>query len=427
MVKIAVYVTGCSLNQALGEMLKARFGNILVEDLDAADIVILNLCAVKKPTEDRGIALARRLIRAGKKVIITGCLAESDPARIAKLVRSAHLISIQHLFEVPIDGLIREIETAEEPIIRTGLKLSIQYPSKRIIENPLIGIIPIAFGCTNNCTYCIDKRIWGTVRSIPLDLVVEEVKRLIKQGAKEIRITAHDTAAYGIDIGTDLVELLEKILKIEGEFMIRIGMASPNTFSRIADRLLPLMKEEERIYKFVHIPVQSGSDRILRLMNRPYTVDEYRELFFGVRRVLGPDSTIATDIIVAFPTESEEDHKATIRLLEELKPDVVNISRYGDRPGCPSTRLRPKIHSKIAKQRSYEISQIVRTISLEQNRKFVGRVLKVLFLEKRGASLGRAPNNRIVYVDQEVELGRFYYTKILQATWKSLYGIIEPT
>ncbi|MCR8454954.1 MAG: tRNA (N(6)-L-threonylcarbamoyladenosine(37)-C(2))-methylthiotransferase [Candidatus Korarchaeota archaeon] len=425
MSRVAIFVSGCSMNQALGEIIKSLYRDMLVDSIQEADVIILNLCAVKKPTEDRGISLARKLIRSQKKVIITGCLAESDPIRISKLVRGAHLISLQHLLELPPEEFICRIKEAEKPIISTGLRLNICYPSKRILRNPLVGIVPIAFGCTNYCTYCLDKRIWGSIKSIPPHMLIDEVRNLLRKGVREIRITAHDVAAYGIDIGTNLVELLENILKFEDEFMIRIGMASPNTFSQIADDLLSLMKDEERIYKFIHIPVQSGSDRILRLMNRPYTIEEYVELFMKIRKFLGSESTIATDVIVAFPTESEDDHKATIRLLEELKPDITNLSRYGDRPGCMSSKIKPKIHSAVAKRRSIELFQVIRRISMEQNKKFIGSTLRVLFLERRGAFLGRAFNNRIVYVQDIVDLGNFYSAKITRATWKSLYGRVE--
>lgn len=425
MTRVAVIVSGCSINQAIGEMLKALFKDMLVENVHDADIIILDSCAVKKPTEDKGIALALKLIRSRKKVVITGCLAESDPKRISRLAKGAHVVSLQHIFELQPEKFICTIDNAKEPVVNAGLKLRLCYPSERVLRNRLIGIVPVAFGCTNHCTYCIDKRIWDAVSSIPPHMLIEEIRNLLKKGVKEIRITAHDVASYGTDIGTNLVGLLESILKLEGEFMIRIGMASPNTFNQIADELLPLIKEEERIYKFIHIPVQSGSDRILRLMNRPYTVEEYVKLFMKVRRILGSDATIATDVIVAFPTESEDDHKATVRLLEELKPDVVNLSRYGDRPGCAASRMRPKVHSAIAKRRSIEIFKVIKRISLEQNRKFVDTTLRVLFLEKRGAFLGRAFNNRIVYVSDRVNLGDFYFVKIRGATWKSLYGYVE--
>jgi len=419
---IYILTTGCSINQAFGEILRKMFSKAgLTDDPKEAKVIILNLCAVKKPTEDRGIALAKKLTQLDKKLIITGCLAESSYKRIMHEVPSANIISTGYLLSSNPEEIISRILQGEKIII-TGILPELDYPADRILSNPLIGIVPIALGCTNNCTFCVDKRIWGNVRSAPMDSIVKEVRKLVRYGAKEIRLTAHDTAAYGLDKGYTLVDLLENILKIEGNYRIRIGMASPNTLAKISNELLEIVANDKRIYKFIHIPVQSGSNRILRLMNRPYTIEEFKDIFKKVRRRLGPYSTIATDIISAFPTETEEDHKATIRLLEELKPDVVNLSRYGDRPLCPSSKLRPKIHSKIAKRRTRELFETIRKISYGRNKAFIGKTLEVLFLEHRGQYAGRANNNRLVFVKEKVKLGEFYQVKITNVTWKALYG-----
>ncbi len=396
----------------------------ITEDPSEANIIILNLCAVKKPTEDKGIALAKKLVSMKKHVIITGCLAESSHNRIKREIPEANIVSTGYILSMGIDTIIQKILKGEKITI-TGAPVQLKYPTERIMKNPFVGIVPIAFGCTNNCAYCIDKRIWGRIRSIPLEEVVREIWKLLDRGAVEIRLTAHDTAAYGLDRGYTLVDLLEKILTRDGEYRIRIGMASPNTFRRIADALLDIIKNDDRVYNFVHIPVQSGSDRILRLMRRPYTADEYVRIFTKVRKTLGEDATIATDIISAFPTETEEDHKATIRLIQNLKPDIVNLSRYGDRPGVPSSTIRPKIHSKIAKRRTKELFELIRKISYERNLRFVNKEMDVLFLEKKGLYAGRANNNRIVYVNNHVELGKFYTVKIRNTTWKALYGTVN--
>jgi len=419
--RIYIHTTGCSISQALGEILRGILSHhTLVTQMDNADIIILNLCAVKKPTEDRGVALAKKISRMGKMIIITGCLAEGSHTRIIREIPGANIISISELMNNP-DEILTKLSSGEH-IIKVGVPLRLTYPTQREQSNPLIAIIPICFGCINSCSFCIDRIIWGRPKSIPIDQILKEIKRLLKNGAKEIRLTAHDTAVYGYDRGHTLVDLLEKILEIPGDYRIRIGMASPNTFEKISDALLDIIKNEERIYKFIHIPLQSGSDRILRLMNRPYTAQQFRELYKKSRRKLGDDATIATDIITAFPTETESDHQATVKLLQELKPDIVNISRYGDRPGVPSAKLKPKIHSRIAKRRTKEIFELVRRISYEKNMRFIGRTLDVLYLEKRGLYLGRAYNNRIVYVKHIQKLGEFYTTKISRVTWKSLYG-----
>jgi len=426
MLKIYIVTTGCSINRALGEILKQKISDIfdLVESPAYADIVILNLCAVKKPTEDRGIAIAKKLLDRGKKIIITGCLAESSTKRIIRQLPNANIVGIEHMLTSDLLHIINRISRGQK-IIKTGMPSTIAYPSERILENRLIGIVPIAFGCINNCTYCIDRAIWGLIKSIPIDNIIREVRRLIRLGVKEIRLTAHDTAAYGIDKHYTLVNLLEKILEIDGHYRIRIGMASPNTFRKISDEILDLIRNEERIYNFVHIPLQSGSNRILELMNRPYTVEEYVDLFKKARKKLGQDSTIATDIITAFPTETEDDHQQTIKILTELKPDFTNISRYGDRPGRPATQLRPKIHSKIAKRRTKEIFEIVKKISYERNKRYLGQRLLTLFLDKKDRYTGRTNSNRLFYTEDPVELGTFKYVKIEYITWKALYGHVD--
>ncbi len=425
--RIHVITTGCSINRAMGEILKSIISkHYTLSDLGSADFVILNLCTIKKATEDKGIELAKKISGMGKRVIVTGCLAESSYSRIQRQVPDASIISAGYFLETNIVEIINSILQRGKLII-VGKDLDLHYPIDYIPDNQYIGIIPIALGCTNNCSYCIDVRIWGRVRSIPPNEIVKQVEKLIQHGAREIRLTAHDTAAYGIDIGYNLADLLERILSIDYEFRIRIGMASPNTFELISDALLDIISKERRIYKFVHIPVQSGSNRILKLMNRPYTVEEYISLFQKIRRKLGETATIATDVISAFPTETEEDHKATMELLKKLEPDVVNLSRYGDRPGTPSSKLRPKIHSKIAKRRTRELFELIKKIAYKRNLAFLGKKINVLFLEKKGQYCGRSFNNRLVFTNDPVKLGEFKTVKITNVTWKCLYGTPETT
>lgn len=410
------------MNYGLGEILKGKLetNGLYTSTLDDADIVILNLCAIKKPTEDKGIELAKKLSKR-KKIIITGCLAEASTERLKRTLPEASIISLELLLSGSLREILRQINKGNR-IIKVGVPLELSYPTSRIPNNPLIGIVPIAFGCVNNCSYCIDKKIWGNIRSIKPEYIVKEIQRLIRNGAREIRLTALDTAAYGLDLRISLVDLLESILKIEGNYVIRIGMMSPNTYEKIMDDLLPMVKEDPRIYKFIHIPVQSGSNRILRLMNRPYTVEHYKKIFWKTRRILGDDATIATDIISAFPTETDEDHEQTKKLLLELRPDIVNLSRYGDRPGRPSSKLKPKVHSKIAKRRTRELFEVIQQISLERNKRFLGARIHVLFLDQVIRYQGRAYNNRVVFTENPVELGKYYETKINLVTWKSLYG-----
>ncbi len=427
MVKIYVETTGCAINNYYTEVLKGLLetnGHELVDNIDDADLIVLNACAIKKPTEDKMIARARKLDKLSKILIVSGCLAEVSPERISKAVPKASIISIHHMLEIP--NLIEDI-VAGKRIIKVGPEDSIEdiLLKPRRLENKYIAVVPIAKGCLGACSYCIDKRIWGALKSYPKEKILAEIKRLIKKGVKEIRLSAQDTGPYGWDLGYNLADLLEEISQIPGDFMIRIGMASPDTLIKVIDDVIEVVKQDQRFYRYFHIPVQSGSNRILRLMGRRYNVEEFEDLVRIIRRKLDEDVTIATDIISGFPTEEEEDHIATVELLERIKPDIVNLSRYGDRPGVPASKIYPKVHSGIAKRRTRELSEVIRHISFEKNLKYKGKELEALLLEfKKGGILGRTRNYRIVAIppNEKISLGLWARIYIEDITWKTLYG-----
>jgi len=427
LVKIYVETTGCAINNYYTEVLKGLLetnGHELVDNIDDADLIVLNACAIKKPTEDKMIARARKLDKLSKILIVSGCLAEVSPERISKAVPKASIISIHHMLEIP--NLIEDI-VAGKRIIKVGPEDSIEdiLLKPRRLENKYIAVVPIAKGCLGACSYCIDKRIWGALKSYPKEKILAEIKRLIKKGVKEIRLSAQDTGPYGWDLGYNLADLLEEISQIPGDFMIRIGMASPDTLIKVIDDVIEVVKQDQRFYRYFHIPVQSGSNRILRLMGRRYNVEEFEDLVRIIRRKLDEDVTIATDIISGFPTEEEEDHIATVELLERIKPDIVNLSRYGDRPGVPASKIYPKVHSGIAKRRTRELSEVIRHISFEKNLKYKGKELEALLLEfKKGGILGRTRNYRIVAIppNEKISLGLWARIYIEDITWKTLYG-----
>ena len=427
-IKVYVETTGCAVNRAYGEyllgLLRAR-GYEIVNSPAEADVIIYNGCAIKKPTEDRArsrLAELREIsLRKGSKIIVAGCLAQAVHKRVKKVVPEASLIGVYHIYDIP--NLLPEIIEGKQIELRS-FKHIIPHGFPRILESKLIATVPIAQGCLGECTFCIDRLIWGRLRSFPLDRIIEEIKKLVKLGVKEIRLSGQDTGPYGWDLGITLADLLESISSIEGDFRIRIGMASPDTFMRIVDDVLDVMKKDKRFYRYLHLPVQSGSNRILQLMKRKYTAEEFIELVDYIRKKLGEDTTIATDIIVAFPTETEEDHQKTIELLERVKPDIVNISRYGDRPGIPASKIYPKVHSGVAKRRTVEIANIVMRISYKKNKRYLNRMLEVLFLEQSDSRiLGRTYNYRIVSVEAPNEiLGKTCKVIIKDVTWKTLYG-----
>ena len=193
----------------------------------------------------------------------------------------------------------------------------------------------------------------------------------ISEGCREIWLSSTDNGCYGFDIGTNIIELLRKCELIPGDFRIRIGMMNPMHLKSLKARLIQLLEESNRIYRFLHIPVQSGSERILRSMKRGHTVKMYKDIVKSFRDRF-PDTTVGTDIIVGFPGENEKDFEDTLDLILESKPDIVNCSRYAARPGTSATLLKGRLTTEVAKDRSARIHEVTTKISLERNVRWIG-------------------------------------------------------
>ncbi len=380
------------------ESLLRRAGWIKVDEPEKADVLILNTCNVKTPTEQRMLHRARILSRYGP-LVVAGCMAKSQPELLRPyskvLVAPRSIDSIVEAAFLALKGEKGEF---------LGWK-KLDKASYEREHSDLIGIVPIAEGCLGSCTYCITKLARGGLTSFPRESIITRVRDFLAMGVVEIWLTAEDTGVYGWDIGTDLSNLLEGVVSLEGDFRVRVGMMTPNSALRIADRLLDSFKSP-KIYKFFHLPVQSGSNRILRFMGRDYTVEEFIYLVNRIRERY-EDSTISTDIIVGFPGETEDDFHQTLRLLEEVQPDVVNLSRFGPRPKTKAASLL-QLPVSVIKRRSKEAMELIEEIKEKRNERFLGRDLVVLASEvtPKGTQ-GRTPSYKPVALGK-VEPGYFY-------------------
>jgi len=237
----------------------------------------------------------------------------------------------------------------------------------RIRLNSAVSIVEIASGCLSECTFCQTKLAKGMLRSYRIGDIVRQVESDVEAGCSEIWLTSTDNGCYGRDIGSDLADLLSACCTVPGDFKIRLGMLNPMYLPRMIDGLIRVFDENEKIFKFIHIPVESGSDRILRLMKRGHTSKTFLDSVRAFREKL-PDMTIATDVIVGFPTESELDFERTVELVTESQPDVVNLSRYGARPGTESAKWKKgRISSSVAKQRSERLHTLAKEIARNRN------------------------------------------------------------
>ena len=399
--KFYIETYGCSANFADSERMVSLLldAGYQMTNEENADVIIVNTCGVKDPTERKIMKRLEGL--KNKKVIVTGCL---------PLIRRDLVKIFPNFSFLSPDKEYRIVEAMNKKIIDLEILEKPRFIKKHFRFNPIIEIVPISLGCTGNCTYCATKFARGRIRSYQVKDIIEQIEFAVKDGAKEIWVTSQDTGAYGVDIEKDLVYLLKKIIEVEGKFYVRIGMMNINHAKRVFNKLIKVY-ESEKIFKFLHIPVQSGSNKILSLMKREYEANDFVKLVEKFREKF-PYSTIATDVIVGFPNESEDDFLKTYNLIKETKPDVVNVSRFSPRPMTAASKMK-QINGGIIKDRSRKISSLVRNISKERNSKWLGWEGKIIVDEfgKKGMK-GRNIGYKQVIVENG-KIGEEYNVKIV--------------
>jgi MiaB-like tRNA modifying enzyme len=414
MPRIKLITYGCSLNKFDSELLAGYLkgkGYTVIDSINDADYVIINSCGVKHATEEKIINFANKLALS-KKVIIGGCLSKITDLkkRVPNIFGFFCPNSIFKVHEI--------IDLRKSQIISSKNVSKLNKPLDRFSKS--IAIIPISVGCMGNCTYCAVKLARGKLHSYPRSEIIHEVKRAVDKGYKELWLTAQDIACWGLDRGETLPELLNDILAIEGDFRLRLGMGNPNYFLRYIDKLKSIIKDS-RVFKFLHIPVQSGANRILKLMGRKYTVGDFKQL---VKEFKKEHVLIATDIICGFPTETEDEFLSSLHLIKEIKPAVLNISKYGPRPNTPASKL-PLLPGHIVKQRSRRLTKAFEKISLKLNQQYLGWQGRVIISEKGkyGVWIGRTDTYRPVVIrDKRNLLNLFVTVRITRAEKYFLEG-----
>ena len=417
--RISIETYGCAMNKADSEIIAGLLEEkgFLNSCPDDADILIVNTCIVKTPTERKILKRLNELKNSKKKVIVSGCLPAAMPWIIDDFPTFS-FIGI-NVFDV-VDAVEETINDGRLVKIRTNEKEKVCAPKVRI--NPVVEIIPIAEGCLGNCSYCQIKMARGKLRSYPIDSILKQVKRALTHGIREIWITTQDTCAYGMDSGTNLAELLGKITRVDGDFRIRVGMMNPKHAINLLDELIGVYKDE-KIYKFLHIPVQSGDDQVLRDMNRGYGVDDFKTVVRKFREEF--DVTLATDVIVGFPTEDIRAFNRTVDLINEIKPDIVNISRFWARPGTKASKLKP-LHGRTTKERSRKMNEVFRKIGMDRNKKWIGWTGKVLISDTKRDFCGRNLAYKPIILKSGGDLlGEFVDVEITDATYYDLRGRIN--
>lgn len=418
MARIWVESYGCSASFADAEMISGMIvngGHTLAASSRDSDLNLIVTCSVKDATANKMVNRIKKL--KSKPLIVAGCLAKAEPKTVQKFSSNASLLgpnSIGKTLQMIDTTLLgrKSVELADTDITKTGL------PKVRL--NPAVGIVEIASGCKSECTFCQTKLAKGDLTSFRIGDIVRQVSQEIDDGCKEVWLTSTDNGCYGLDIGTTLPELINKVAEIPKKFMIRVGMMNPMYMPRIKDDLLRSF-ESDKVYKFLHIPVQSGSDAVLNEMKRGHTAATFEEIVKKARKQFAK-FTISTDVIVGFPSETKDDFEQTMNLLKETRPDVVNLSRYSQRPGTKAADM-VQIEVSEVKQRSKKAFELINQISLENNREWIGWKGEVLFNEQTGDQVrGRNIAYKSILVDEKVQVGQRKTVKITDATVHGLYG-----
>jgi len=418
MARIWVESYGCSASFADAEMISGMIvngGHTLAASSRDSDLNLIVTCSVKDATANKMVNRIKKL--KSKPLIVAGCLAKAEPKTVQKFSSNASLLgpnSIGKTLQIIDTTLLgrKSVELADTDITKTGL------PKVRL--NPAVGIVEIASGCKSECTFCQTKLAKGDLTSFRIGDIVRQVSQEIDDGCKEVWLTSTDNGCYGLDIGTTLPELVDKVAEIPKKFMIRVGMMNPMYMPRIKDDLLRSF-ESDKVYKFLHIPVQSGSDAVLNEMKRGHTAATFEEIVKKARRQFAK-FTISTDVIVGFPSETKDDFEQTMNLLKETRPDVVNLSKYSQRPGTKAADM-VQIEVSEVKQRSKKAFELINQISLENNRQWIGWKGEVLFNEQTGDQVrGRNIAYKSVLVNEKVQVGQRKTVKITDATVHGLYG-----
>ena len=425
----AVISQGCAANFGDGERIariltareNAQITFELPENLpgNAPDAIYLNVCTVK------GNAGALKLLRKALETFpevpihITGCAPKDFREEVRKITDKIAFTSLEE---------IASLEQGKAAAVILERSDRIKSTPGTLRESPYIGIVNIEEGCLDACAFCSTHLVKGRLRSYAPEGIVEQVKRFVDDGCTEIQLTGQDCACYGFDIGTDLATLTQSILAhVPGDYRMRLGMGNPRHMMQYAESLFECF-QDERLYKFIHIPVQSGSDSVLRAMNRRHTASDFRRLAeeFNTRF---PLATLSTDLIVGFPGESEQDFEATLQLLRDTRPTVANITRFVARPGTAAARMEAdaalRVPDSVKHERSAVLAAAFQEIAQQNNAAWIGRECRVTAEKaghRSGTSIARNEAYRPVALAGDIPAGTSLQVRITGAEPFALLG-----
>jgi len=350
--------------------------------LEQADLVVVNMCSVRQSAVNRVYGVLEKIKKSKAKTILTGCILKKDKRKFEKLFDQV----------IDIKDLLKNIKS--------------QY------HGNVSPYIPIMTGCNNFCSYCVVPYTRGRETSRPLKEVVCEIENLNRRGSKEIWLLGQNVNSYQYGFP----KLLKRINKIPGKFWIRFTSSHPKDFS---NDLIKAMKESKKVTPYLNLPVQSGDDKILKKMNRPYTIKKYKEIIKKVKKEI-PNICLSTDVIVGFPGETKKQFQNTAKLFSSIKYDMAYISQYSPRPGTKGAKLLDNVSMKEKKRREKILNEILKKTALENNKRYLNKEVEVLMVNN---SIGKTETNKTVKINSKKDLsGQFIKVKITNALPWGLKG-----
>ena len=421
---------GCQANQADSERMEGQLrllGYGRTRDMQEADLILLNTCCVRETAEDKvygkiGEIKSLKRKRPGLIFGIVGCMAQKEGAALVK--RAPHLDFVLGTSKVrELSQVVRRLEIQREHIVDVALgetELPDEGEAPAVRQSAISAWVPIMYGCNNFCTYCIVPYVRGRERSrLPGD-VLGEVEQAVAAGYKEVTLLGQNVNSYGKDHKkATFAELLQRVDAVPGIRRVRFMTSHPKDLS---DEVIAAIREGEHICEHIHLPVQYGSDKLLKAMNRVYTVESYKALVGRIRAAL-PEASLTTDLIVGFPGETEADFREMLDFLREIRYDAAYTFKYSPRSGTPAANLPEQVPEELKKERLQQLMDVQNEISLAINQRLSGKVMEIMV---EGPSknddavwMGRTRTDKLVlFPHGQEQPGDFIQVKITQPqTW----------
>jgi len=439
--KVFIRSFGCQMNDADSEVMEKlleREGYRKIDSPEGADVIILNTCSVRQHAEDRALSYLASLKRVRKEnpstvFVLAGCVAQRLKSKIFEKTPFVNIVLgtdnilelpklIERAIKKPRERFLTTEVSGDFPRLAKGFWSSSSYGCAKNSE--LTGQVTIMRGCDNFCSYCIVPYVRGRERSRAVSDIVSEVEQKVADGCKEIMLLGQNVNSYRSN-SSDFADLLRKVEKVDGLERIRFMTSHPKD---VSDKLINTIRDSSKICEHLHLPAQSGSNRILEGMNRGYTREQYLELIDKIKREV-PKISITTDLMVGFPGEKKEDFEDTLRLVEDVEFDAAFTFKYSTRPGTQAAKEKDDVPLKVKKERLAKLNELCEKMVLENNRRLMGKVEEVMverFARKEKKLVGRTRGNKTVFFSGDgKDIGELVPVEIEKAYAWSLLGRVR--